>query len=103
MKRPVFHSTGPQMSSSDEEAHSPDLGASSSKDAVSPLDSESSDDDDQLPKPKPNGKKSYPRPRIEWREVIRLSKGIDATMGEDEMKLQITQAYNQIMEDARMV
>ncbi len=89
------------MSSSDDEAHSPDLGACSSKDPPPPLESESSDIEDQLPKKK--GNKSYARPRIEWREVIRFSKGDDAMIGEDEMKLQITQAYNKIMEDARMV
>jgi hypothetical protein len=89
------------MSSSDDEAPSPDLGASSSKDPPPPLDSESSDEDEEVPIPK--SKKSYKRPRIEWREVLALSKGDDATMGEDEMKLLITQAYNQIMEDSRMV
>ena len=89
------------MSSSDDEAQSPDIGASSSKDPVPPLDAESSDEDEEVPIPK--SKKSYKRPRIEWREVLTLSKGDDATMGEDEMKLLITQAYNQIMEDSRMV
>ena len=75
------------MSSSDDEAPSPDLGASSSKDPPPPLDSESSDEDEEVPIPK--SKKSYKRPRIEWREVLCLSKGADATMREDEMRLQI--------------
>ena len=75
------------MSSSDDEAQSPDIGASSSKDPPPPLDAESSDEDEEVPIPK--SKKSYKRPRIEWREVLALSKGDDATMGEDEMKLQI--------------
>ena len=75
------------MSSSDDEAQSPDIGASSSKDAPPPLDAESSDEDEEVPIPK--SKKSYKRPRIEWREVLCLSTGADATMGEDEMKLQI--------------
>ena len=89
------------MSSSDEEAPSPQIEASSSKDPPPPLDAESSDEEVELPFPK--SKKGYKRPRIEWREVLCLSKGADATMGEDEMKLQITQAYNQFMEDSRMV
>ncbi len=75
------------MSSFDDDAQSPNLGASSSKDPPPPLESESSDEDDNVPIPK--SKKSYMRPRIEWREVLCLSKGADATMGEDEMKLQI--------------
>ena len=75
------------MSSSDDEAPSPDLGASSSKDPPPPLDSESSDEDEEVPIPK--CKKYYKRPRIEWREVLALSKGDDATMREDEMRLQI--------------
>ena len=75
------------MSSSDDEAQSPDIGASSSKDPPPPLDVESSDEDEEVPIPK--SKKSYKRPRIEWREVLCLSTGADATMGEDEMKLQI--------------
>ena len=75
------------MSSSDDEAQSPDIGASSSKDPPPPLDAESSDEDEEVPIPK--SKKSYKRPRIEWREVLALSKGDDATMREDEMRLQI--------------
>ena len=75
------------MSSSDDEAPSPDLGASSSKDPPPPLDSESSDEEEEVHIPK--SKKSYKRPRIEWREVLALSKGDDATMREDEMRLQI--------------
>ena len=75
------------MSSSDDEAQSPDIGASSSKDPPPPLDAESSDEDEEVPIPK--SKKSYKRLRIEWREVLALSKGDDATMREDEMRLQI--------------
>ena len=75
------------MSSSDDEAPSPVNGASSSKDPPPPLESESSDKEEEVPISK--SKKSYKRPRIEWREVLALSKGDDATMGEDEMKLQI--------------
>ena len=51
----------------------------------------------------PKSKTGYRRPRIEWREVIHHKKGVDAILGEDEMKLQITQACNQIMEESRMV
>ena len=75
------------MSSSDDEAQSPDIGASSSKDPPPPLDAKSSDEDEEVPIPK--SKKSYKRPRIEWREVLCLSKVADATMREDEMRLQI--------------
>ena len=75
------------MSSSDDEAPSPVNGASSSKDPPPPLDAESSDEDEEVSIPK--SKKSYKRPRIEWREVLALSKGDDATMREDEMRLQI--------------
>ena len=79
------------MSSSDDEAQSPNLGASSSKDPPPPLDAESSDEleDVDLLRAIVKSKKSYKRPRIEWREVLCLSKDADATMGEDEMKLQI--------------
>ncbi len=41
-----------QMSSSDDEAQSPNLGASSSQDPPPPLESESSDEDDELQIPK---------------------------------------------------
>ncbi len=75
------------MGSSDDEAQSPNLGVSSSKDLPPPLESESSDGEDEVPIPK--SKKSYKRPRIEWGEVLCLSKGADATMREDEMRLQI--------------
>ena len=88
------------MSSSDDEAPSPDLGASSSKDPPPQLESESSHDEDELPVLK--SKKGYRRPRLEWREVIRHRKGNDALRGEDEMKLQITPACNQIMEESRV-
>ena len=71
------------MSSSDDEAQSPDIGASSSKDSPPPLDAVSLDEDEEVPILK--SKKSYKRPRIEWREVLALSEGDDATMGEDEI------------------
>ncbi len=70
-----------QMSSSDDEAPSPETGASSSKDPPPPLQYESVDDEDELPKRK-NGCR---RPRIEWREVMRHVKGVEAMMGEDEI------------------
>jgi hypothetical protein len=69
-----------------------------SKDPPPLLDAESSDEEDELPMQK--SKKSKKRPRIKWREVLTLSKGADATMGEDDMKLQITQVYNQFMGDS---
>ena len=90
-----------QMSSSDDEAPSPETGACSSKDPVPPLQSESADDEDELSVSK--RKSGYRRPRVEWREVMRHEKGDGAVMGEDEMKLQSKQASNQIMEESRMV
>ena len=93
------------MSSSDDEAQSPNLGASSSKDPPPPLDAESSDEleDVDLLRAIVKSKKSYKRPSIEWREVLSLSSGADGTMREDEMKLQITEAYNQFMEDSQKI
>ena len=85
----------------DDEAPSPETGACSSKDPPPPLQSESADDEDELPVSK--RKSGYRRPRVEWREVLRHVKGDEALMGEDDMKLQITQASNQIMEESRMV
>ena len=89
------------MSSSDDEAPSPETGACSSKDPVPPLQSESADDEDELSVSK--RKSGYRRPRVEWREVMRHEKGDEAVMGEDEMKLQSKPASNQIMEESRMV
>jgi hypothetical protein len=51
-----------QMSSSDDEAQSPDIGASGPKGSPPPLQSESADDEDLLPKTK--RKKGHRRPRI---------------------------------------
>ena len=50
------------MSSSDDEAQSPDIGASGPKDSPPPLQSESADVEDQLPMTK--RKKGHRRPRI---------------------------------------
>ena len=93
------------MSSSDDEApRSPELGASSSKDPPPEVESESQASDDGLDKQvRKVSNKSYKRPRIEWRTVLRFAKGDEATMGEDEMKLRITEEYNKIMEDSRLV
>ena len=83
------------MSSSDEEASSPVLGASSSKDRapVTPLESESDSDD--------CGKKKtpkYKRPRVQWNMVHFFVKGADAEMDDDERKLQIEQGARAFME-----
>ncbi len=89
------------MSSSEKEAASPVLGARSSKDPPPQLNSVASDDDDELPdQPR---LKSHSRPRIQWQEVLRFEKGARAIMGEDQMKLEIAQAYNKIMDESRMV
>ena len=87
------------MSSDDEEAQSPVLGAGSSKDPPPPLESESEQSDDELPKKK---SKSYKRPRINWESVLFFVKGDEATVDEGEMKIQIFSAANKIMDDARM-
>ena len=65
------------------------LGANSimMKDPPPPHDSEYSDREDELPKQKSN--KSHHRSRMELQKITRFSDGTDATMGEDEMKLQI--------------
>ena len=93
------------MSSSDDDApRSPELGASSSKDPPPEVESESEASDDGVAKKvRKVANKSYKRPRIEWRTVLRFAKGDEAVMGEDEMKLRITEAYNKIMEDSRLV
>jgi hypothetical protein len=86
------------MSSSDDEARSHGLGASSSKHAVPPLDSEDSYDEDELPQ----DIQGMAYKSDDWRTVLRFSKGEDAIMGEDEMLLRIYAACNQLMDDARM-
>ena len=68
------------MSSSDDEAQSPDIRASGPKDSPPPLQSESADVEDQLPMTK--RKKGHRRPRI---AIMRE----DAIMAEDATKLQI--------------
>ena len=74
-----------QMSSSDDEAQSPDIGASGPKDSPPPLQSESADVEDQLPMTKM--KKGHRRPRI---AIMRE----DAIMAEDATKLQIHIVFN---------
>ena len=93
------------MSSSDEEGpHSLELGASSSKGPPPALNAESESSDDGVAKKvRKVANKSYKRPRIEWRTVHHFAKGDEATMGEDEMTLRITEEYNKIMEDSRLV
>jgi hypothetical protein len=88
------------MSSSDDEAASPVLGASSSKNPPPQLNSVASDDDDELPDQR--RRKGHSRPRIQWQEVLRFEKGARAIMGEDQMKLEIAQAYDKIMDESRM-
>ncbi len=89
------------MSSNEEEASSPVTGASNSKEQSPPLPSDSELTQDELPEKK--SRQPYMRPRIQWQEVLRFSKGDDAIIEEDEMKLQILQAHNKIMEDSRFV
>ena len=93
------------MSSTDDDApHSPELGASSSKGPPPPLDAESeASDDGEDKRARKVANKSYKRPRIEWRTVLHFPKGDEATMGEDEMKLRITEEYNKFMEESRLV
>ncbi len=81
MNRPVFSFSAPDA----DEAGSPVLGSSSFKDPPPPHDTESSDGEDALPKQKSN--KSYHRSRMKWQKITRFSDCIDATMGEDEMKI----------------
>ena len=66
-----------EMSSSNEEVPSPQLGASSSKDLppVTLIGSES-DDDDVVKKKTPK----YKRPRVKWDRVLSITKGPDAEM-----------------------
>ena len=67
------------MSSSDEEAPSPILGAGSSKDPPPQLGSESEDSEHELPKKK---SKSCKRPHIKWESVLYFVKGDEATVVE---------------------
>ena len=59
------------MSINDDEAQSPETGASSSNDPPPQLQSESADDEDELLATR--SKKGYRRPRVEWREVLSSS------------------------------
>ena len=65
------------MSSTDDDApHSPELGASSSKEPPPELEAESQASDDGLDKQvRKVSNKSYKRPRIEWRTVLHFVKG----------------------------
>ena len=72
-----------QTSSSDEEADSPVLGASSSQDhaPVTPLQSESESDDGAKKKCR-----NYKRPRVKRTCEFEFQRGDDAVMDDDEMK-----------------
>ncbi len=87
------------LSISDEEAPSPILGAGSSKDPPPEVDSKSEDSQHEMPKKK---SKSSKRPSIKWESLLYFVKGDDATVDEGEMKLQILQASNKIMDDSQM-
>jgi hypothetical protein len=76
------------MSSDDEEAQSSLLGARSLNWFPPPIDSESGSSEDALPEN---------RSRIQWRTVLKCATGDDAIMGENQMKLLITQAHTKIM------
>ena len=87
------------MSSSDEEAPSPVLGASSSNDQapVTPLQSESESDDGRKKKaPK------YKRPRVEWTTILNISKGADAEMDEDDLWARVKDAAREFMEASKV-
>ncbi len=103
------------MSSIEEEAHSPELGDSSSKDPPPPLVSESeyaeedeaeedeAEEDSDADEEKIAKKaRDYKRPSAEWTTLLTYTKGEAATIDEDAMKLQILQAANKIMEASRM-
>jgi hypothetical protein len=115
VKRPVFHRRS--MSSSEDEAQSPELGASSSKDPPPPLESGDpfttppkkckripsgsqdlpSDSDLESNDSEDNKKsRSYKRPSIEWENVVSFIKGDEATMDEDEMKSKVRAAAKKI-------
>jgi hypothetical protein len=96
VKRPVFQCCATM--SDGEEVHSPELGPCSLQHLPPELDSKSDLPDNETPKKKQNHKRLC----IPWQHVLCFLKGDEATMGEDEMKLLITQAYNKIMEDVRM-
>ena len=109
------------MSSSEEEAQSPELGASSSKDPPPPLesgdafttptkkkgrpnpsasqDSSDSDADSNQSEDESACKKSrsYKRPPIEWENVVSFVKGDEATLDEDEMRSKVRAAAQKIM------
>jgi len=115
------------MSSSEDEAISPELGASSSKDPPPPLESEDAFTTPTKKKGRPNPSesqdlsdsdadsndsedqsackksRSYKRPPIEWENVVSFVKGDEATMDEDEMRSKVRAAAQKIMEDSRMI
>ncbi len=125
VKRLVFHCTS--MNSSEDEAQSPELGASSSKDPPPPLESgDAFTTPSKKCRPIPSGSqalpsdsdaesnesenisvckksRSYKRPQIEWENVVSFVKGDEATMDEDEMKSKVRAATKNIMEDSRMI
>ena len=87
------------MSSTDEEAPSPVLGASRSKDhaPVTPLQSESESDDGRKKKaPK------YKRPRVEWTTILNIPKGADAEMDEDDLWARVKDAAREFMEASKV-
>jgi hypothetical protein len=98
------------MSSIEEEAHSPELGTSSSKDPPPPIVSESeyAEEDKAEGDSDADGEKiakkarDYKRPSADWTTLLTYTKGEAATIDEDAMKLQILQAANKIMEASRM-
>ena len=84
------------MSSSDEEAASPVLGALCSQDhvPVTPLHSESESDDGAKKKCR-----NYKCSRVKWTCEFEFQKGDDAVMDDDdEMKASVTQGGQAIME-----
>ncbi len=81
------------------EVLSPEFGASSSKDRapVTPIGSES-DDDDVVKKKTPK----YKRPRVKWDRVLSISKGQGAEMDDDESNALILAAAREFMESSKL-
>ncbi len=88
-----------EISRSDEEVPSPELGASSSKDRPPvTLIGSKSDENDGVKKKTPN----YKRPRVKWDRVLSISKGPDAEMDDDEKNARVLAAAREFMESSKL-
>ena len=90
------------MSSSEDDAASPELGAGGATQPVSPMpehESESDDDDEDVGKKKRTVKKDT----REWESVAMIKKGEEAVHDPEDIKHMIYEAAKRIMEDSGLI